>query len=73
MNEPGFPKISGTQILVDSRLKTDFWRKTFFGITGHRHCLPLSVVFTRSFSDWSTLPLGHRPGAVEHDSPKGRD
>jgi regulation of enolase protein 1 (concanavalin A-like superfamily) len=30
MNEPASSKLSGTQLLVHSRPKTDFWRKTFF-------------------------------------------
>lgn len=105
MNAPASFKRSGDQLVVDSRPKTDFWRKTFYGyitdnghffhlpasgdfvleasvngryaalydqaglmvrlnaenwmkcgsefFDGHRHA---SVVFTRDFSDWSTMP-----------------
>lgn len=105
MNEPASSKVSGTQLLVHSRPKTDFWRKTFYGYitdNGHFFHLPAaedfaflarvngkytalydqaglmvrldaenwmkcgteffdgrrhaSVVFTREFSDWSTMP-----------------
>jgi uncharacterized protein len=104
MNEPASSKLSGTQLLVHSRPKTDFWRKTFYGYVtdnGHFFHLPApcdftflarvngqyaalydqaglmvrldaenwmkcgpefsdgrrhaSVVFTRDFSDWSSL------------------
>jgi regulation of enolase protein 1 (concanavalin A-like superfamily) len=105
MNEPASSKVCGDQLLVHSRPKTDFWRKTFYGYVrnnghffrltaagdftflarvngqyaalydqaglmvrldaenwmkcgteffdGRRHA---SVVFTRDFSDWSTMP-----------------
>ena len=105
MNEPASWSQSGGKLLVRSRAKTDFWRKTFYGYVtdnghffhlpvggdftfqahingqyaalydqaglmvrlnaanwikcgteffdGHRHA---SVVFTRDFSDWSTMP-----------------
>jgi regulation of enolase protein 1 (concanavalin A-like superfamily) len=105
MNEPASWNKSGDQLVVRSRAKTDFWRKTFYGyitdnghffhllvsgdfafqarvngqysalydqaglmvrldaenwmkcgtefVDGHRHA---SVVFTRDFSDWSTMP-----------------
>jgi regulation of enolase protein 1 (concanavalin A-like superfamily) len=105
MNEPASWKRVGEQILVHSRAKTDFWRKTFYGYitdNGHFFHLPVggdfvfqarvigkysalydqaglmvrldaenwmkcgteffdgkrhaSVVFTRDFSDWSTMP-----------------
>jgi uncharacterized protein len=105
MNEPASSKLGGTQLLVHSRPKTDFWRKTFYGYVtdnGHFFHLPApgdftflvrvngqyaalydqaglmvrldaenwmkcgteffdgrrhaSVVFTRDFSDWSTMP-----------------
>jgi uncharacterized protein len=105
MNEPASSKLSGTQLLVHSRPKTDFWCKTFYGYVtdnGHFFHLPAlcdftflarvngqyaapydqaglmvrldaenwmkcgteffdgrrhaSVVFTRDFSDWSTMP-----------------
>lgn len=105
MNEPASSKVSGNQLLVHSRPKTDFWRKTFYGYVtdnGHFFRLPAagdftflarvngqyaalydqaglmvrldaeswmkcgteffdgrrhaSVVFTRDFSDWSTMP-----------------
>ena len=104
-NEPASFKVSGTELEVHSRPKSDFWRKTFYGYTtdndhffhlpadgdfsflaringqyaalydqaglmvrldaenwmksgteffdGSRHA---SVVFTRGFSDWSTMP-----------------
>ena len=104
-NEPAFFKVSGTELQVRSRPKSDFWRKTFYGYTtdnGHFFHLPAdgdfsflaringqyaalydqaglmvrldaenwmksgteffdgsrhaSVVFTRGFSDWSTMP-----------------
>ena len=104
-NEPASFKVSGTQLQVRSRPKSDFWRKTFYGYTtdnGHFFHLPAdgdfsflaringqyaalydqaglmvrldaenwmksgteffdgsrhaSVVFTRGFSDWSTMP-----------------
>jgi hypothetical protein len=105
LNEPASSKISGGQLTVRSRPKTDFWRKTFYGYvtdSGHFFHLPASgdfvfqarvngeyaalydqaglmvrlnaenwvkcgteffdgqrhasVVFTRDFSDWSTMP-----------------
>ena len=105
MNEPESEKRSGDRLVVRSRSKTDFWRKTFYGyITDNGHFLSLvvsgdfafqaridghyaalydqaglmvrldaenwmkcgteffdgrrhaSVVFTRDFSDWSTMP-----------------
>ena len=104
MNEPASTKIAGGKIIVRSRPKTDFWRKTFYGYitdNGHFFHLPVkgeftfearvagqyaalydqaglmvrldaenwvkcgtelvdgkrhaSVVFTRDFSDWSTM------------------
>ncbi|HEY2352301.1 MAG TPA: DUF1349 domain-containing protein [Candidatus Acidoferrum sp.] len=105
MNEPQSEKRTGDTLVVKSRPKTDFWRKTFSGyITDNGHFLHLdatgdftfearvngryaalydqaglmvrldaenwmkcgteffderrhaSVVFTRDFSDWSTMP-----------------
>ena len=105
MNEPASWRRSGHLLMVRSRAKTDFWRKTFYGYitdNGHFFCLPVSgdfvfqaringeyaalydqaglmvrqnaenwmkcgteffdgqrhasVVFTRDFSDWSTMP-----------------
>jgi hypothetical protein len=105
MNEPQSEKRTGDTLVVRSRPKTDFWRKTFYGyITDNGHFLHLdatgdftfearvngryaalydqsglmvrldaenwmkcgteffderrhaSVVFTRDFSDWSTMP-----------------
>jgi regulation of enolase protein 1 (concanavalin A-like superfamily) len=105
MNEPASSKISGEQIVVHSRAKTDFWQKTFDGYvadSGHFYHLSVpgdftftacingkyatlydqaglmvrldsenwvrcgtefiegrrfaSVVFTRNFSDGSTMP-----------------
>jgi hypothetical protein len=105
LNDPASWKKSGDQLVVRSRPKTDFWRKTFYGYStdnghffhlaatgdftfearvngqfaalydqaglmvrldaenwmkcgteffdGQRHA---SVVFTRDFSDWSTMP-----------------
>lgn len=105
LNEPATWSKSGERLLVRSRAKTDFWRKTFYSyitdnghffhlpvsgdfafqarvngkyaslydqaglmvrldaenwmkcgtefFDGHRHA---SVVFTRDFSDWSTMP-----------------
>lgn len=104
-NEPAASKRVGEKLIVRSRPKTDFWRKTFYGyITDNGHFLHLradgdfifearvngqyaalydqaglmvrvnaenwmkcgteffdgkrhaSVVFTREFSDWSTMP-----------------
>jgi regulation of enolase protein 1 (concanavalin A-like superfamily) len=104
-NEPASTKRVGEKLIVHSRPKTDFWRKTFYGyITDNGHFLHLktdgdfvfearvngqyaalydqaglmvrvnaenwmkcgteffdgkrhaSVVFTREFSDWSTMP-----------------
>jgi regulation of enolase protein 1 (concanavalin A-like superfamily) len=104
LNEPALSKKSGDQLIVHSRPKTDFWRKTFYGyITDNGHFFHLSangdftfearvngqyaalydqaglmvrldaenwikcgteffdgrrhasVVFTRDFSDWSTM------------------
>jgi uncharacterized protein len=104
MNEPASWRIANGQIIVRSRPKTDFWRKTFYGYitdNGHFFHLPVSgeftfeariggqyaalydqaglmvrvdaenwvkcgtefvdgerhasVVFTRNFSDWSTM------------------
>lgn len=104
-NEPASSKRNGDKLIVHSRPKTDFWRKTFYGyITDNGHFLHLradgdfvlqarvngqyaalydqaglmvrvnaenwmkcgteffdgkrhaSVVFTREFSDWSTMP-----------------
>src|SRR6202790_3752022 len=105
MNEPTSYKRLGEKMVVHSRSKTDFWRKTFYGyITDNGHFFYLeangdftfqarvngqyaalydqaglmvrldaenwmkcgteffdgrrhaSVVFTRDFSDWSTMP-----------------
>jgi regulation of enolase protein 1 (concanavalin A-like superfamily) len=105
MNEPASYKRVGETMVVHSRAKTDFWRKTFYGyITDNGHFFYLetagdfmfqarvngryaalydqaglmvrldaenwmkcgteffdgrrhaSVVFTRDFSDWSTMP-----------------
>jgi hypothetical protein len=105
MNEPASSNRSGDKLVVRSRAKTDFWRKTFYGYitdNGHFFHLPAngeftfqarvngqygalydqaglmvrldaenwmkcgteffdgqrhaSVVFTRDFSDWSTMP-----------------
>jgi regulation of enolase protein 1 (concanavalin A-like superfamily) len=105
MNEPASWKRSGDRLVVHSRAKTDFWRKTFYGYVtdnGHFFHVPASgdftfqarvngqygalydqaglmvrlnadnwmkcgteffdgqrhasVVFTRDFSDWSTMP-----------------
>jgi uncharacterized protein len=105
MNEPTFWKRAGDRLVVHSRAKTDFWRKTFYGyVTDNGHFFSLavcgdfvfqaringeyaalydqaglmvrqnaenwmkcgteffdgqrhaSVVFTRDFSDWSTMP-----------------
>jgi regulation of enolase protein 1 (concanavalin A-like superfamily) len=104
-NEPASWKRAGDKLLVHSRPKTDFWRKTYYGyITDNGHFFHLraegdftlqsrvhgqyaalydqaglmvrvnaenwmksgteffdgkrhaSVVFTREFSDWSTMP-----------------
>jgi uncharacterized protein len=104
-NEPASTKKVGEKLVVRSRPKTDFWRKTFYGyITDNGHFLHLkadgdftfearvngnyaalydqaglmvrvnaenwmkcgteffdgkrhaSVVFTREYSDWSTMP-----------------
>jgi uncharacterized protein len=104
MNKPAFVRSSGNKLVVKSRSKTDFWRKTFYGYitdNGHFFHLPkegdfafearingqyaalydqaglmvrldaenwmkcgteffdgkrhASVVFTRDFSDWSTM------------------
>jgi regulation of enolase protein 1 (concanavalin A-like superfamily) len=105
MNEPASSRHDGDRLLVRSKAKTDFWRKTFYGYitdNGHFFDLPArgnfsfearvngkyaalydqaglmvrldaenwmkcgteffdntrhaSVVFTRDFSDWSTMP-----------------
>ena len=105
LNEPATWSKSGDRLLVRSRAKTDFWRKTFYGYitdNGHFFHLPVSgdfvfqarvngqyaalydqaglmvrrdaenwmkcgteffdgqrhasVVFTRDYSDWSTMP-----------------
>jgi uncharacterized protein len=105
MNEPASYKIRGETMVVHTRSKTDFWRRTFYGyITDNGHFFYLeatgdftfqarvngqysalydqaglmvrldaenwmkcgteffdgrrhaSVVFTRDFSDWSTMP-----------------
>lgn len=105
LNEPASSKRSGSKLIVRSRAKTDFWRKTFYGyVTDNGHFFHLSatgdfvfqarvhgeyaalydqaglmvrldtenwmkcgteffdgqrhasVVFTRDFSDWSTMP-----------------
>jgi regulation of enolase protein 1 (concanavalin A-like superfamily) len=105
MNQPASWKRSDDKLMVRSRAKTDFWRKTFYGYitdNGHFFHLPAtgdftfqarvngqyaalydqsglmvrldaenwmkcgteffdgrrhaSVVFTRDFSDWSTMP-----------------
>jgi regulation of enolase protein 1 (concanavalin A-like superfamily) len=105
MNDPASFKQNGEELIVHSKPKTDFWRKTYYGYTtdnGHFFHLPVtgdfvlearingqyaalydqaglmvrldaenwmkcgteffdkrrhaSVVFTRDFSDWSTMP-----------------
>ena len=44
MNEPGSWNRSGDKLVVRSRAKTDFWRKTFYGyITDNGHFLYLPV------------------------------
>jgi hypothetical protein len=48
MNEPASWKRSGDRLLVRSRAKTDFWRKTFYGYitdNGHLFYLPVSGDF----------------------------
>jgi len=48
LNEPASSKISGGQLTVRSRAKTDFWRKTFYGYitdNGHFFHLPASGDF----------------------------
>jgi regulation of enolase protein 1 (concanavalin A-like superfamily) len=47
-NEPASAKQSGTQLLVTTRPKTDFWRKTFYGYVtnnGHFFYLPVTGDF----------------------------
>lgn len=49
MNEPASAKISGNEIVVRSKAKTDFWQKTFDGYVadnGHFFHLPASGDFT---------------------------
>ena len=49
LNEPASAKISGAEIAVRSRAKTDFWQKTFDGYvadSGHFFHLPASGNFT---------------------------
>lgn len=49
MNEPASSKITGGQIVVRSRAKTDFWQKTFDGYvadSGHFYHLSASADFT---------------------------
>lgn len=44
MKEPASLKVSGTQLLVHSRPKTDFWRKTFYGyVTDNGHFFHLQA------------------------------
>ena len=55
MNEPASSKISGEQIVVHSRAKTDFWQKTFDGYvadSGHFYHLsaPGDCTFTASIN-----------------------
>jgi len=113
MNEPASWKRSGDVLVVRSRAKTDFWRKTFYGYVtdnGHFFHAPVSgdfvfqarvngeyaalydqaglmvrqnaenwmkcgteffdgqrhasVVFTRDFSDWSTMPDLSKTAAI---------
>lgn len=113
MNEPASVNRAGNKLVVRSRPKTDFWRKTFYGyITDNGHFFHLtaegdftlqariggdyaalydqaglmvrldaenwmkcgteffdgkrhaSTVFTRDFSDWSTMPDLSDSGAV---------
>ncbi len=48
MNEPASWKRSGDRLLVRSRAKTDFWRKTFYGYitdNGHFFYVPVSGDF----------------------------
>lgn len=48
-NEPASAKLSGEQLLVTTRPKTDFWRKTFYDYVtnnGHFFYLPVSGDFT---------------------------
>src|ERR1700746_1313205 len=48
MNEPASWKRSGESLLVRSRAKTDFWRKTFYGYVtdnGHFFYVPVSGDF----------------------------
>src|SRR5215469_7043435 len=49
-NEPASFKVSGTELEVHSRPKSDFWRKTFYGYTtdnGHFFHLPAVCGFIR--------------------------
>jgi regulation of enolase protein 1 (concanavalin A-like superfamily) len=49
MNEPASAKISGSEMTVRSRAKTDFWQKTYDGYmadSGHFFHLPASGDFT---------------------------
>jgi uncharacterized protein len=113
MNEPASSNISNGKLVVRSRAKTDFWRKTYYGYitdNGHFFHLPASgdftfqarvngqyaalydqaglmvrlnaenwmkcgseffdgqrhasVVFTRDYSDWSTMPDLSKTAAV---------
>jgi regulation of enolase protein 1 (concanavalin A-like superfamily) len=48
LNEPASSKITGTELIVRSRAKTDFWQKTYDGYvadTGHFFHLPASGDF----------------------------
>ena len=50
MNEPASVSRSGDKLVVKSRPKTDFWRKTFYGyITDNGHFLHLTVEGDFSF------------------------
>jgi hypothetical protein len=51
MNEPASAKITGDQIVVHSRAKTDFWQKTFDGyVADNGHFYHLSVPDEFSFT-----------------------
>jgi len=53
MNEPASSKITGDQIVVSSRPKTDFWQKTFDGfVADNGHFFHLSVPGEFTFTAW---------------------
>src|SRR5258708_31051933 len=67
-NEPASSSKSGHKLLVRSRSKTDFWRKTFYGyLTDNGHFFPLPTGRAFGFQahvNGHYAALVHPPGLI---------